>query len=201
MKSPDHRFKPFNAFGIVVISLLCIPVLQAQETPVQTSTAPPPVRVITLPERDEINEAKEPKARLKVTLELAENRLLKVEQATHEHNYENASGELGRYWALIENALAYLRGMPPDKDKTRDLYKRLELALRAHGPRLTTLRRSTPLEYAVWIKNVEEVARKGRTEALESFYGHTVFREGSQKPANQNRPNKPDGNAGPGDKP
>jgi hypothetical protein len=33
------------------------------------------------------------------------------------------------------------------------------------------------LEYAVWVKELEEFARKGRTEALNSFYGHTVFRE------------------------
>jgi len=64
-----------------------------------------------------------------------------------------------------------------DSNKTRDLYKRLELSLLAHGPRLTTMRRTTPLEYAVWIKKVEEFAREGRTEALNSFYGHTVVRE------------------------
>jgi len=73
--------------------------------------------------------------------------------------------------------LNYLNPMVREKDKTRDLYKRLELALRAHGPRLTAIRRSTPLEYAVWVKELEEFARKGRTEALNSFYGHTVFRE------------------------
>jgi hypothetical protein len=202
MKAPGAQYKLFNALALVVISLLYASALRAQEPPVQTLTAPPPVKVITLAERGEMNDAKEPKARLKITLELAENRLLKAEQATTEHNYENASGELGRYWALIENALAFLRVMTPDKDRTRDLYKRLELTLRAHGPRLTSLRRGTPSEYAVWIKDVEEVARKGRTEALESFYGHTVFREVPQKPGNQNRPAKqPDGNAGPGDKP
>ncbi len=65
----------------------------------------------------------------------------------------------------------------------------LELALRSDGPRLTTMRRTTPLEYAVWIKKVEEFARESRTEALNSFYGHTVVREktdddkSSQKPS------------------
>jgi hypothetical protein len=39
------------------------------------------------------------------------------------------------------------------------------------------MRRTTPLEFAVWIKQVEDFARDGRTEALNSFYGHTVVRE------------------------
>jgi hypothetical protein len=39
------------------------------------------------------------------------------------------------------------------------------------------MRRITPLEFAVWIKHVEDFARDGRTEALNSFYGHTVVRE------------------------
>ena len=85
------------------------------------------------------------------------------------------------YHALIENALVFLSTFKRDSNKTRDLYKRLELALRAHGPRLTAMRRTTPLEFAVWIKQVEDFAREGRTEALNSFYGHTVVRE-PQKP-------------------
>ena len=36
---------------------------------------------------------------------------------------------------------------------------------------------ATPIEYAVWIKKVEEFARESRTEALNSFYGHTVVRD------------------------
>ena len=74
-----------------------------------------------------------------------------------------------------------------DTNKTRDLYKRLELALRADGPRLTAMRRVTPLEFAVWIKKVEDFARDGRTEALNSFYGHTVVRD-AQKPDKDEKP-------------
>lgn len=200
MKSSGTLQEVFRALKVVLISLMfCIPVLQAQEPQVQTSIAPPPAKVISQTECEEIDEAKDSKARLRVTMALAENHLLKAEQETDQHNYEMAARELGTYWALIENALTFLRGMSPDRDKTRDLYKRLELALRAHGPRLTSVRRTTPLEYAVWIKNLEEIARKGRTEALNSFYGNTVLREAQQKPLD--RTNKLDKNAGPGDKP
>lgn len=155
-----------------------------------TTHRPAPLKVVSPDERARINGTDEPKGRIRATIELAELRLAKAEVFTNEDNFEGATGELGKYEALIDDALDYLSPMARDKNKTRDLYKRLELALRAHGPRLTAIRRSTPLEYAVWIKELEEFARKGRTEALNSFYGHTVFRE-PQKKADEGPPNKP----------
>ena len=111
------------------------------------------------------------------SIDLAVAHLTRAEELTTQGNFDTAATEVGSYHALIEDALDFLAAMKRDSNKTRDHYKRLELALRAHGPRLTTMRRTTPLEYAVWIKKVEEFAREGRTEALNSFYGHTVVRE------------------------
>ncbi len=169
------------SYPVVNLALLClaisVPVLHAQEPAAQQLAAPPPLKIVSREERARIDQADDPKARIRATLELAELRLAKAEILTSEHDFEGATGELGKYEALIDDALNYLSPMIRDKTKTRDLYKRLELALRAHGPRLTAIRRSTPLEYAVWIKQLEEFARNGRTEALNSFYGHTVFRE------------------------
>jgi hypothetical protein len=120
---------------------------------------------------------------------------------TDQHDYDGATAELGRYAALIEDVLGFLNPMSRDRNKTRDLYKRVELALRAHGPRLTAIRRVTPLEYAVWIKELEDFARKGRTEALNSFYGHTVVRDAPPK-SEEKRPNKQNDTAlAPGSKP
>jgi hypothetical protein len=57
------------------------------------------------------------------------------------------------------------------------------------------MRRITPLEFAVWIKKVEDFARAGRTEALNSFYGHTVVREPQKEKAEEKA--KPDDNPTP----
>ena len=147
---------------------------QPQPTPLM---APPPLKLITKEERAQLDQTKDAKQRLKLTLDLAVAHLTRAEQLTAQSEYEKAQEEVGMYHALIENTLEVLGGLKQDSDKTRDLYKRLELALRAHGPRLTAMRRITPLEFAVWIKKVEDFARDGRTEALNSFYGHTVVRE------------------------
>ncbi|HJP91241.1 MAG TPA: hypothetical protein VJ875_04750 [Pyrinomonadaceae bacterium] len=147
---------------------------QPQPTPL---TAPPPFKMIVKEERDQIEAQNDAQKRLRLILDFATAHLTRAEDHTARSNYEAASAEVGMYQALIENALEFLNTFKRDSNKTRDLYKRLELALRGHGPRLTAMRRTTPLEFAVWIKQVEDFARNGRTEALNSFYGHTVVRE------------------------
>ena len=149
----------------------------AQDPRPPDDTAPPPLRTISREERALINAKRDSKDRIKLTLELATAHLTTTENETRRQDYEKASAAAGRYWALIEDAFIFLKPMKSDSNKTRDLYKRVELSLRAHGPRLATIRRTTPIEYSVWIKEIEDLARKGRTEALNSFYGHTVVRD------------------------
>ena len=148
-----------------------------QELPLQQVAAPPPPKIVAPDDRIQIDATKDGKARVKLMLELAEQHLTTAEQFTSHANFEGASGEVGKYYALVDEVLHFVASEARDNNKTRDLYKRIELALRAQGPRLTSMRRTTPLEFAIWIKDVEDFARKGRTEALDSFYGHTVIRE------------------------
>ena len=73
--------------------------------------------------------------------------------------------------------MRYVEGITQDKNSTRDLYRRLDIALRAELPRLAVMRRDTPSEFSLHLKAAEEFVRDTRTEALDSFYGHTVLRE------------------------
>lgn len=173
--------------GALLLAALSVPVTANQDPRGPDQTAPPPLKFISRTERTQLDSAKDPKARLRTTLELAESHLVIAETKTSEHDYDAAASGVGRYWALVEDALVFLKTQKADSNKTRDLYKRLELTLRAQGPRLTSIRRGTPAEYSVWIKDIEDFARKGRTEALNSFYGNTVVHDAQpapvQKPA------------------
>jgi hypothetical protein len=167
---------------MLLLALVCAPAVLAQEplpTPSPTPlTAPPPMKVIPRAERTQLEQTgSDTKQRVRLTISLAATHLGMAEKYTEQSNFDAASAEVGTYHALVENILKHLSSLKRDSNKTRDVYKRLELALRADGPRLTALRRTTPLEFAVWIKVVEDYAREGRTEALNSFYGHTVVRE------------------------
>lgn len=175
--------KKVKCLVALVIALgISIPLAAAQESRQQTNTAPPPLRVIPPADRELLKGLRDHKDRVKKSIELAETHLSKAEGFTTQEQYSDASAEMGRYWALLEDTFQYLSPLNRDSGKTRDLYKRLELALRAHGIRLALLRRVTPVEYAIWIKQLEEYARNGRTEALNSFYGTTVVRDSKQKP-------------------
>lgn len=152
------------------------------------------MRAIPAAERNRINETTDPKARIRRTIELAELHLQHSEALASQQNYDQVLTELGNYLALIDDGLDYLAKLGNDPGKNRDRYKQVELALRAHGPRLTVMRRATPLEYATRIKEVEDSAREGRTEALNAFYGNTVVRERPKAPPEDNKAkdNKPE---------
>lgn len=168
---------------IILLAAVYAPVAVRGRLPsVQESPAPPPFKIIPRLERSQINDSKDPKARVRTTLDLAETHLAGAETQTSQHDYDGAAAEAGKYWALLEDVFGFLKTTKHDSNKTRDLYKRIELTLRAQGPRLSLMRRSTPSEYAVWIKEIEDFARNGRTEALNSFYGNTVVRDSPHKP-------------------
>jgi hypothetical protein len=175
-------------FGIsrlaILLMVLCSSASPAvaQEARIQDQTAPPPLKIITRNDRIQLDEVKDSKARVRVTLELAEAHLENAETQTSHLNYDEAAAEAGKYSALIEDVFVLLGTLKQDSNKTRDLYKRVELTLRAQGPRLNLMRRTTPAAYAVWIKEIEDLARRGRTEALNSFYGHTVVRDQNSRP-------------------
>lgn len=171
--------------GVQIIILLAAvyspAAVSGQQPSVQQSAAPPPLKIIPRMERTQINDSKDPKARVRTTLDLAATHLAAAETQTSQQNYDGAAAEAGKYWALLEDVFGFLKTIKRDSNKTRDLYKRIELTLRAQGPRLTLMRRSTHLEYAVWIEEIEDFARSGRTEALNSFYGNTVVRDRQQQ--------------------
>src|SRR5690348_4837253 len=86
-------------------------------------TAPPPLKVIPKEERQQLDDAKDLKERLRRSIEFAGAHLTRAEQLTMQTEYEAASNEVGMYHGLIEDALENLSSLKQDSNKTRDLYK------------------------------------------------------------------------------
>ena len=147
----------------------------AQELVLPPQPAPPPM--VYLPEdvRTQLSAARDDKARTRLSLELAEARLVRAEQQTEQKQFNTATAELGIYQALFEDALQYLHRTNDGGSRSRDLFKRLEQTLHKHAARIEAMRRATPSEFSgnllALIKNLRDL----RTEALEAFYGHTVL--------------------------
>jgi len=183
------RTKFAQTFTVLIVALAS-PVLSfevfAQPLTPQLPT-PPPMRFVARDDRSQLTITKDAKARVRLTIELADARLAHMEALTSHKEFEKASEVLGTYLGLIEDVMRFIGDMPREKNSTRDLYRRLDIALRAQIPRLAVMRRDTPSDYSIHLKTAEEYARNTRTEALESFYGHTVLREDPERKADANK--------------
>ena len=157
----------------------------AQQPRLPQIPAPPPMMLVTRSDRSELQSANDPKARLRATFTLADDHLKRAEIATDQKKFEESLSELGRYLGLIDDLRAFIRTFSRDKGSTRDLYRHFEIAVRPHIPRIAVMRRSTPVEYAMRLKDAEEYIKDARAEALDSFYGQTVLRE---RPAPEESP-------------
>lgn len=149
------------------------PLLQQQDSG-HDEVAPPPMRYLPADTRARLSQEHDLKGRTKISLEMAEQRLASAAQHTSEERFEAAASELGIYEAIVDDALQYIR-QSGRAGKSRDIFKRIEMTLRSHVPRIETMRRTTPSYYAFNIKKTLEFVRDARTEALNSFYSDTVL--------------------------
>ena len=159
--------------------------------------APPPMKYIPDTVRGQLGAARDAKARTRLSIEMAEQRLINAEGYTAAQQFDAAAAELGIYQALAADALRHLQQLGKNDGKTRDLFKLLELALFRHSGRIEAMRRNTPSEYAGNVRAALNHARETRTAALNAFYGNTVLHEespGQSKPtqAQKPAPAKPD---------
>ncbi len=139
--------------------------------------APPPLRLVSRVERSQLSQENDAKKHLKLNVELASQRLVRAEELVAVKRFEAVTDELASYQTILEEAFNFMQSRGRIDNKTRDLYKYLELQMRAHGPRLEAIRRLTPVEYAGYVRAVYEFTRDARTEALNSFYGDTVIKD------------------------
>ena len=159
----------------------------------QRLPAPPPMRFVSRSERSQLDMSRDPKSRLKATIKLAEERLARAEGLTAQKAFDEASIEVGGYLGLIGDMRQFIGTLDRDKGSTRDINRHFEIAVRPHIPRLAVLRRSTPAAYSVHLKDAEEYIKDTRSEALDSFYGHSVLREPPEKAKTPDPPKESSG--------
>lgn len=168
---------------------------RAQRTGQQSDeVGPPPLKYLPREVRAQLENETKLKDRTKLSVKLADERLTLAEQHTQAERYEAATAELGIYEAIIEDALKTLHSSGPVKNKQRDQYKRLELAIRKHVPRLETMRRYMPAQNGVYAQEALEFAREARTEALNAFFDDTVLPDHPPTPSSRQADERAKGN-------
>ena len=179
MDSPLSYIMPIvvKVCALLALTLSVAPAVVHGQELVTDMTAPPPIRFVSRGEQAQLSTLSDPKLRTQASIEMAEGHLHHAEDSTFTRSFSVASAELGRYQAVMEDALRFLVGLNRDNKKMRDIFKHLELTLRTHITRIETIRRDTPYDYAVNVKSTLEYAQSARTQALNTFYSDTVVRE------------------------
>ncbi|HYW74506.1 MAG TPA: hypothetical protein VE961_26010 [Pyrinomonadaceae bacterium] len=149
----------------------------AQDPELPRLPAPPPMHLVSKSDRTELDSARDPKARMRAAITIAEAHLTQAEKLTDDKKFDEALAALGGYLGLIGDLRDFFAKLDATKNSTRDLYRHFEWQVRTHIPRLAIIQRSTPAAYVRNIKDAEEFIKDTRDEALDSFYGHTVLKE------------------------
>ena len=187
-----RRLNALQTLRLVAASLVVAAGAQAaraQDFVVPPQPAPPPMRYVPEQLRAQLGAlSAKPKDRLRLSLDLMEQHLARVEQHTAAQRFDPAAADLGVYLAIVDDALVSLRDIGRSREGkvdggTRDLYKKLELTLNKHTARIESVRRATPELYARNVLEAFRHARARRTEALDSFFVDTVVRPPKDAPA------------------
>jgi hypothetical protein len=151
---------------------------QAAAQPTQRGDeGPPPLRYMPEEVRQRLDAAKDEKARARLSMEIAEERLSRAAQFADQDRFEAATGEIGVYEAVVEDTISSLSPKGRANNKLRDIFKRVEITLRSHITRLETIRRLLPERHAVYLKDAIDFVRDNRDMALAAFYSDSVIRE------------------------
>src|ERR1043166_1302634 len=162
---------------LIHATLACaLTTVAAQQPRLPQLPPPPPMHLVRRVDRSELDGNRDPKARLRATMTLAEDHLKRAETLTDQKKYTEALSELGCSLGLLDDLRAFIATMSRDKGSTRDLYRHFEISIRPHVPRIAVMRRTTPLEYAVTLKDAEERSEE-HTSELQSRFGisYAVF--------------------------
>ena len=143
----------------------------------QRDEGPPPMRYLPEDVRRRVESERDLKDRARLGMEIAEERLARAALLAEADRFEDATGEIGVYEAVVEDTVRFLQTSGKVNNKLRDTFKRVEITLRSHVTRLESIRRGLPERHAVYVKDAIEFVRDHRDLALGAFYDDTVIRE------------------------
>jgi hypothetical protein len=165
----------FLVAGFLLSSALLV---RAQEpTPDLSRVAPPPIKVLSKEEKDQLASQTDTKKVTKIALALMESRMKKAEEADSQDNFDAMFVELGSFHALMDYTLAFLLDKHSDGKKAFNDFKRYELGLRGFTPRLELIRRDLPIKYEYYVRVLVKYLRDARSKAIDPLFGDSVVRE------------------------
>lgn len=136
---------------------------------------PPPLVILSEGEKNQLQSETDVKDRTRLAIELMEARIAKSENFCDQKLFRECLDELGRFQAIVTDALAYLNRNNTGKRKVQYNFKRLDINLRGLLPRLEILRRKMPYRFAFHVRNLMQYVSKTREKATDAQFAETVL--------------------------
>lgn len=136
--------------------------------------APPPLKLIAVTERKQLDAAKDVKERTKLALDLMQARLTAAAAKSEATDYTAMFTELGAFHAIMDDMLNYLDRFSQNRDARLNNFKRLEIGLRRMNPQIDLLRRNAPPERERYLFYLSRNVRDARARAVEPQFSNTV---------------------------
>ena len=147
-----------------------------------TEIAPPPLKIMSKGEKEQLEAENEIKDRTKLALDFMAARLTKAEEFDAQDKFLEMYEELGKFHALMDYTLNYLNRNDDGSRKVMNNFKRFEIGIRAYAPRLENVRRRLPIRYEPYVKSLLEQIRDTRGKAVEAFFDDSVVPQATNKP-------------------
>lgn len=164
-------------FIFSLLILLCSAVTTfAQVSDIPQDTAPPPLKIVSQAEQNQLRGEPDETKRTKLALTLIDGHLLTAETLHAQENYDKMFAELGGFAALIDYTLLDLSKNKSGGNKNLDNYKRVEINLRKYTTRIELLYRDLPAKYEYYVRQLLKSMRKARSRAIEPLFGDTVVK-------------------------
>ena len=136
--------------------------------------APPPLKVVSKDELATLDAVRDVKKRTQTALDLMTLRLKSAETLIENDQLDEMYKQLGSFHGLMDNTLAFLDKSSGSGGKVLNNYKRFEMGLRQFRPRLELIRRSIPVMYEPYVRNLITYLREARAKAVEPLFSDTV---------------------------
>ena len=179
--TPTPALRPRATGLLILMTLLAVACGEARaqeaQAPQQRDEGPPPLRYLPQDVRGRLEAERDPKARARLGMLIAEECLMKAEQFAGQDQFVAATGQVGVYEAVVADTIGFLHKPGRANNKLRDIFKRVEITLRAHVTRLESIRRGLPSQHAVYLLDAIVFVRDHRDKALGAFDDDRVIRE------------------------
>jgi hypothetical protein len=165
-------------FALMVFAFLTLPSSgRAQVVDDISQTAPPPPKLLSKEEKEQLSAVFETKKVTKLALELMEIRMKKAEEADARDDFQAMFTELGGFHALMDYTLNFLLNRHEKGKKAFNDFKKYEIGLRTFTSRIELIRRDLPIKYEFYVRTLFKYLRETRAKAIDPLFGDSVVRD------------------------